>query len=107
MARKGVGTVIGRKSVSKGKEYQRIRIYIQTKISEDTAFPFKVEDPCAVEIDLKRRVLIVSPISISDAEKMGWTKRPRKRKDTFKLDLASGSLGLQLLFCFGTAATTT
>lgn len=79
MTRKGVGTVIGRKSKSKGKEYQRIWVYIPTKVSEDTAFPFRVGDPCVVEIDLKRKSLVVAPISESDTKKLGWARRVRKR----------------------------
>jgi hypothetical protein len=42
LARTGVGTIIGRKSVNKGKEYSRIWVYVPKKISEDTAFPIKI-----------------------------------------------------------------
>ena len=42
LARTGIGTIIGRKSVSKGKEYVRIWVYVPTKGSEDTAFPFNI-----------------------------------------------------------------
>lgn len=77
MARTGVGTVIGRKSVSKGKEYARIWIYVPTKVSEDTAFPFEVGVPCLVEINEERRQLVVKPISEKDATKLGWRKRIR------------------------------
>lgn len=45
MARSGVGSIIGRKSVSKGREYTRIWIYVPTKVQEDTAFPFEIGDP--------------------------------------------------------------
>lgn len=74
MARKGIGTIIGRRSVSKGREYTRVWIYIPTKVSEDTAFPFKVGEPCEVEIDLKRNLLIIRPISEKEAIKLGWKK---------------------------------
>ena len=67
MARSGVGTVIGRKSVSKGKEYARIWVYVPTKVSEDTAFPFKIGSPCMVEINEERKQLIVKPISEKEA----------------------------------------
>jgi len=77
LARTGVGTVIGRKSVSKGKEYARIWIYVPTKVSEDTAFPFEVGVPCLVEINEERRQLVVKPISEKDATKLGWRKRIR------------------------------
>ncbi len=51
MARSGVGTIIGRKSTSGGREYTRVWIYVPTKVKEDTAFLLKVGDPCLVEID--------------------------------------------------------
>jgi hypothetical protein len=78
LARTGIGTIIGRKSVSKGKEYSRIWVYIPTKISEDTAFPFKVGLPCLVQIDEKRRQLVVKPISEANATEQGWRKRDRR-----------------------------
>lgn len=79
ISKKGVGTVIGRRSVSKGKEYVRVWIYIPTKVSEDTAFPFKIGDPCEVEIDTSRRQLVVTPISVEKAQELGWAKRQRHR----------------------------
>ncbi len=79
MARTGIGTIIGRKSVSKGKEYARIWIYVPTKVSEDTAFPFKIGMPCLVEIDAEKGHLIVKPISEKEAVKMGWRKRERRK----------------------------
>ena len=78
MARTGIGTIIGRKSVSKGKEYARIWIYVPTKVSEDTAFPFKVGMPCLVEIDGEKGNLIIKPISEKEAIKVGWRKRERR-----------------------------
>jgi hypothetical protein len=42
------------KSVNKGKEYSRIWVYVPTKVSEDTAFMFKIGEPCSVEIDEKK-----------------------------------------------------
>jgi hypothetical protein len=80
VARKGIGTVIGRKSVSKGREYTRIWIYIPTKVSEDTAFPFKIGDPCLVEIDVKQKTLTIKPIPKNEAAKLGWKKRKRREK---------------------------
>jgi hypothetical protein len=74
-----VGTIIGRKSVSKGKEYSRIWIYVPTKVSEDTAFPFRIGMPCVVEINEKRRQLVVKPISEKEATKLGWRKRLRRK----------------------------
>ena len=77
LSRSGVGTIIGRKSVSKGKEYSRIWVYIPTKISEDTAFPFKIGAPCLVEINEGK--LFVKSISEDKALEMGWRKRVRRK----------------------------
>ncbi|MBA7640212.1 hypothetical protein ES703_47877 [subsurface metagenome] len=79
MARKGIGTVIGRKSVSKGREYTRIWLYVPTKVSEDTAFPFEVGMPCSVEIDEENGRLITSPIPEKEAIELGWRKRKRRK----------------------------
>jgi hypothetical protein len=67
MALSGIGTIIGRKSVSKGKEYARIWVYVPTKVSEDTAFPFKIGEPCLVDIAEKKKQRLVKPISKGDA----------------------------------------
>ena len=80
MARTGVGTIIGKKSMSKGKEYRRIWIYVPTKVSEDTAFPFNVGEPCLVEIDIPETCLNIKPISEKEAVELGWRKRKRRRK---------------------------
>ena len=74
-----VGTIIGRKSVSKGRQYTRIWIYVPTKVSEDTAFPFEVGMPCLVEINKEKRQLIVRRISEKEAVKLGWRKRKRRK----------------------------
>jgi len=79
LARTGIGTIIGRKSVSKGKEYSRIWVYIPTKVSEDTAFPFEIGAPCLVEINEEKRQLVVKPIAEKEAASLGWRKRNRKK----------------------------
>ncbi len=79
LARTGIGTIIGRKSVSKGKEYARIWVYVPTKVSEDTAFPFEIGMPCLVEIDESKRQLTVKPISEKEATGLGWRKRARRK----------------------------
>jgi hypothetical protein len=79
LARTGVGTIIGRKSVSKGKEYARIWVYVPTKVSEDTAFPFKIGAPCLVEINEERNQLVIKTISEIEATELGWRKRNRRK----------------------------
>ena len=49
-----------------------------TKISEDSAFPFKIGDPCEIEIDTKKNQLSVRTVSQEKALKDGWSRRPRK-----------------------------
>ncbi len=77
MARTGVGTIIGRKTVSKGKEYARVWVYVPTKVSEDTAFPFKVGAPCTVTISDDNEHLVIEAISEKEALEQGWRKRDR------------------------------
>ena len=65
--------------MSKGRQYERIWIYVPTKVSEDTAFPFKVGDPCLIQLDVERRQLLVRQISGEKAVTMGW-RIDRKRR---------------------------
>lgn len=60
---------------SKGKEYARIWVYVPTKVSEDTAFPFKIGAPCTVKIGDDNEHLIIKPISENEAIEQGWRKR--------------------------------
>ena len=80
MTRTGVGTIIGRKSGSKGREYIRIWIYVPTKVKDNTAFPFDIGDPCLVEIDLEEECLHIKPISVEEAVDCGWRRRKRKKE---------------------------
>ncbi|MGH2639304.1 MAG: hypothetical protein ACRDF4_08510 [Rhabdochlamydiaceae bacterium] len=66
--------------MSKGKEYVRVWIYVPTKVSEDSAFPFKISEPCEVEIDSKKPSLSITPISHEKALKQGWARRSRFTK---------------------------
>ena len=65
--------------MSKGRQYERIWLYVPTKISEDTAFPFKVGDPCLIELDIERRYLTIRQVSREKAISMGW-RTERKRR---------------------------
>jgi hypothetical protein len=65
--------------VSKGRQYERIWIYVPTKVSEDTAFPFKVGDPCLIQLDPERRQVSVRQIAREKAINMGW-RAERKRR---------------------------
>ena len=77
MARSGVGTIIGRKSTSRGREYTRVWIYVPTKVKEDTAFPYEAGDPCLVEIDADGGGLSINLISVEEAVRLGWRERRR------------------------------
>ena len=72
MTRTGIGTVIGRKTITKQHEYRRVWIYVPTKLAEDSNFPFNVGDPCFLSIDIERKQLIVKTMSREKATKMGW-----------------------------------
>ena len=48
-----------------------------TKVKEDTAFPFEAGDPCLVEIDAEGGGLIVRPVSVEEAVRLGWRERRR------------------------------
>jgi len=74
-----VGTIIGRRSVSKGRQYERIWIYVPTKVSEDTAFPFKVGDPCLIQLDTERKQLVIRQLGREKAISIGW-RAERKRR---------------------------
>ena len=82
IARSEIVTVIGRKTSSKGREYTRVWIYVPTKVTEDTAFPFRVGDPCQIEIGEKigekEASLTIRPVSVARAVKEGWAKRARR-----------------------------
>jgi hypothetical protein len=79
LARSGVGTIIGRKTSSKGREYARIWIYVPTKVKEDTAFPLNIGDPCFVEISGDGASLNVKRISLEEASELGWQERRRRK----------------------------
>lgn len=82
LAKNGIGTAIGRRTVSKGRQYLRVWIYVPTKVSEDTAFPFKVGEPCEVEIDAKRKGLVIKSIDAARARELGWSRRDRFQPKT-------------------------
>jgi hypothetical protein len=65
--------------MSKGHQYERIWIYVPTKVSEDTAFPFRVGDPCLIQLDLERRHLVIRQISRDKAVSMGWRSERKRR----------------------------
>ena len=77
MSRTGIGTVIARKSTAKGKTYRRIWIYVPSRVSEDTAFPFHAGDPVEVAIEKDDQGMSVRPISVGKARQRGWTNRRR------------------------------
>ncbi len=43
--------------MSKGQGYERIWIDVPTRVSEDTSSPFKIGDPCLVQLDLEKKLL--------------------------------------------------
>jgi hypothetical protein len=64
--------------IGKSREYERIWIYIPTKVSEGTSFPFRVRDPCLVQLDTERKQLLVKRIGREEAVTLGWRERKRR-----------------------------
>ncbi len=75
MVTSGVGRVIGRRSTSKDREYTAIWIYIPSKVGSDSTFPFRIGEPCMINISTKNKLLVVKPISKEKARELGWKER--------------------------------
>ncbi len=54
-----------------------IWIYVPSKVSSDSAFPFKIGEPCLLEVDNKAKSLSVKSISKQKAKELGWKERKR------------------------------
>lgn len=54
-----------------------IWIYVPSKVSSDSTFPFKIGEPCLIEIDSKGKSLFVKSISRQKAKELGWKERRR------------------------------
>ncbi|MDV3243717.1 MAG: hypothetical protein LYZ69_02275 [Nitrososphaerales archaeon] len=68
--------------MSKGREYVRVWVYVPTKVSEDTAFPFRIGEPCEIEIDTDRKSVVIKPVSLKEANLKGWSRRERYKKSS-------------------------
>jgi len=58
---KGKGRFINRPTKTGGKTYDKYFVYVPTEIARDSAFPFKDGDEVEIEIDRKRKGLLVKP----------------------------------------------
>ena len=54
-----------------------IWIYVPSKVSSDSVFPFKIGEPCLIEIDAKGKSLTVKQVSKQKAKELGWKERKR------------------------------
>jgi hypothetical protein len=78
---RAIGTVVGRKTTADGREYTRLWIYVPNKLSQDTAFRFRVGDPYDIEMDTKTGELTIRGISPDEAIHCGWSRRKRFKKE--------------------------
>ena len=51
---------------------------VPTRVSEDTSFPFKIGDPCLVQLDLEKKLLVVKKLGKEEALRLGWRERKRR-----------------------------
>ena len=55
--RKAIGRVVNRPTITGGKRYEKIFVYIPSQVAKDTAFPFKIGTK--VEVEIKGKTLII------------------------------------------------
>ena len=68
-----------RKKGKKGRTYESPRIYLPTKLTTDSAFPFR-GDVVRVRVRVDRRRLIVERASRKDLQKYGEKHIRRRRR---------------------------
>jgi hypothetical protein len=63
LAKQGIGTVVSRRTKTKGIEYKKTWIYVPAEVSGDEEFPFEAGEPCQIEIATgdEMRHLIIRP----------------------------------------------
>jgi hypothetical protein len=62
--RKAIGRVVNRPTITGGKRYDKIFVYIPSQVANDTAFPF--ETGTKVEVEIKGKTLSIK--KTEDAE---------------------------------------
>lgn len=55
--RKAIGRVVDRPTITGGKRYAKIFVYIPSQVANDTAFPFKIGTK--VEVEIKGKTLVI------------------------------------------------
>ena len=55
--REAIGRVVNRPTITGGKRYDKIFVYIPSQVAKDTAFPFKIG--AKVEVEIKGKTLII------------------------------------------------
>jgi hypothetical protein len=75
---KSIGTIVRKKTRVAGRDYAQVLIYVPKEVASDSAFPFEFPSPCEIEVDTKKREIVLRPISEDEATKRGWATRGRK-----------------------------
>lgn len=55
--RKGIGSIVNRPTITKGKHYDKIFVYIPSIVAKDSNFPFRIGDKIEVEISGKTIII--------------------------------------------------
>lgn len=55
--RKGIGTIVNRPTITGGKRYDKIFVYIPSDVAKDSNFPFKIGDRIEVEIQGEKLII--------------------------------------------------
>lgn len=54
--------IVNRPTITAGKQYDKLYVYIPTEVAKDSAFPFRANDKVKVRIDTQNRRLIIEKL---------------------------------------------
>ncbi len=63
---KAKSRIVNRPSISKGKKYDKIFVYLPQAIVTDSAYPFDIGDIVIVSIDTKHQRLIIEKVKYDE-----------------------------------------
>lgn len=68
--------VAKKQAKSEGTEYRSPRIYLPTKLTDDSSFPFREGDLLSIRVDGRKLVVQRAPRSLSSAEAPNVRQKP-------------------------------
>jgi hypothetical protein len=54
--------IVNRPTITAGKKYDKLYVYIPTELSKDSTFPFKANDKVRIRIDVGNSRLLIEKI---------------------------------------------